>query len=77
MSRAAERAKPFLQCWWLDRPDGTVTFWMAQLLSGDGCFGSFLWRIGKVDTGVCWHCQEHVDTADHAQSLLGLEEGAC
>ncbi|XP_011862047.1 PREDICTED: uncharacterized protein LOC105558761 [Vollenhovia emeryi] len=38
---------------------------MTQVLSGHGCFASFLHRIGKGNDPTCWHCDLAEDTADH------------
>jgi len=36
------------------------------MLTGHGSFGSFLHRIGKVDSAECPHCDlEEEDTSDH------------
>lgn len=51
---------------WLDRKHGGITFHLTQLLTGHGCFASFLYRIGKVDSPVCEHCADNkIDTAEH------------
>nr|XP_049702859.1 uncharacterized protein LOC126055942 [Helicoverpa armigera] len=38
---------------------------LVQVLSGHGCFGSYLHRIGREETPQCHHCEETVDTAEH------------
>lgn len=52
---------------WLERRHGGVTFRVTQLLTGHGCFGTYLYRIGKVDTPGCEHCddEEAEDSAEH------------
>ena len=52
---------------WMKRPpDWSVTFGMTQVLTGHGCFGSYLHRIGKEITNRCHHCTiEEADDADH------------
>lgn len=35
---------------WLNRRNGGITFHMAQVLTGHGCFGEYLRRIGKEIT---------------------------
>ncbi|XP_075210236.1 uncharacterized protein LOC142317563 [Lycorma delicatula] len=49
---------------WLDRQHGEMNFYMTQLMSGYGCFGYYLKRIGKRDTPQCQYCGE-VDDAEH------------
>ncbi|XP_063894325.1 uncharacterized protein LOC135117866 [Helicoverpa armigera] len=38
---------------------------LAQVLSGHGCFGAYLHRIGREETPKCHHCEAEVDTAEH------------
>lgn len=42
-----------------------ISFHMAQILTGHGCFGRYLKRIGKENTTKCWHCDAAVDDARH------------
>ncbi|XP_026825412.1 uncharacterized protein LOC105287771 [Ooceraea biroi] len=62
--RAAEAVHPCL-AEWLDRDRGGVTFRMAQVLSGRGCFGEYLSRIGRERGPRCHHCSADQDTAQH------------
>lgn len=50
---------------WMERPHGSLTFRVTQVLSGHGCFGKYLHRIGKAPTSCCEHCNKAVDTALH------------
>lgn len=51
---------------WLDRRHGGVSFRVTQILTGHGCFGSYLYRIGKVADSLCEHCREGVeDSPEH------------
>lgn len=50
---------------WMDRRTGFLTFRITQFLTGHGCFGRYLFRIGKEDTSICPYCQDGEDTADH------------
>jgi hypothetical protein len=50
---------------WLGREHGEVGFYLAQALTGHGCFGTFLHRIGRKNTPGCWYCGEEVDDAKH------------
>lgn len=35
------------------------------MLSGHGCFGAYLRRIGREPTAACWFCEEDMDDAQH------------
>ena len=58
---------------------------MGQLLSGHGCFSSYLKRIKKIDSSVCKYCRADQDTPqhtfcvcprwDHVRSQLTLDLG--
>lgn len=50
---------------WFFRPHGQLTFHMTQILTGHGCFESYLCRIGKAPTPHCEHCSEDNDTAQN------------
>lgn len=51
---------------WVDREHGSLTFRLTQVLSGHGCFGSYLCRIGREELPLCHHCGNgDVDTAQH------------
>ncbi|KAH0818472.1 hypothetical protein GEV33_004319 [Tenebrio molitor] len=52
----------------VQREHGEVGFYLAQALTGHGCFGAFLHRIGKKPTPACWYCGEEVE--DDAQHTL-------
>jgi hypothetical protein len=38
---------------------------MTQILSGHGCFNSYLHRIRRVESAKCAHCEAREDTAKH------------
>lgn len=48
---------------WVNRKHGTVNFYLTQLLTGRGCFNSYLHKIGKMPIGKCSYC-EQVDDAE-------------
>ncbi|XP_011859441.1 PREDICTED: uncharacterized protein LOC105556937 [Vollenhovia emeryi] len=56
---------------WMDRSHGQVTFRVTQLLTGHGCFGAYLRRIGKAESAVCPYCSleegetSQIDTVEH------------
>ncbi|KAJ0177975.1 hypothetical protein K1T71_006848 [Dendrolimus kikuchii] len=60
---------PVLQLW-VRRKHGTLTFRLTQVLSGHGCFGKYLCRIGREATSECHHC----DTGDEDTALHTLQE---
>ena len=43
-----------------------VGFYLAQALSGHGCFNAYLWRFKKRDEEMCCYCDFPVDNAEHA-----------
>ena len=45
---------------------GEVGFYLAQALSGHGCFNAYLKRFKKKDEEMCCYCYFPVDTAEHA-----------
>ncbi|XP_071554589.1 uncharacterized protein [Temnothorax nylanderi] len=50
---------------WLDSRRYGVSYHAVQVLTGHGCFGVYLHRIGKEATTECHHCDEERDTAQH------------
>lgn len=50
---------------WCLRKHGELDFHTTQLLSGHGCFGQYLNKIGKESTSECHHCPEPIDSAEH------------
>lgn len=42
-----------------------LSFHATQMLTGHGCFGQYLRRIGSECTERCWHCDAEKDTARH------------
>lgn len=41
-----------------------INYYVTQCLTGHGCFGSYLKRIGKQDTDTCGYCAS-IDTPEH------------
>ncbi|KAJ0182130.1 hypothetical protein K1T71_002852 [Dendrolimus kikuchii] len=63
--RTIEAVRPVLPQW-IDRRHGTLTFRQTQVLTGHGCFGRYLCRIGRESSSGCQHCSASVeDTALH------------
>lgn len=54
---------------WTNRTHGFMTYRMAQIITGHGCFGTFLHRIGKEETPRCHHCEATLDTAQHTLAV--------
>lgn len=72
-TRLSERSahKPIVQAVlpvfenWMQRREGSLTYRLTQVLTGHGCFGVYLHRIGREATARCWHCEENQDSASH------------
>ncbi|XP_032675571.1 uncharacterized protein LOC116846165 [Odontomachus brunneus] len=62
--RTIEAIRPCL-LEWVDRGHGGLSFHLTQVLTGHGCFGEYLCRIGKECTAHCHHCAADRDTAQH------------
>jgi len=63
-ARTVTAVQPHLDSW-LDRGHGSLSFRMTQILTEHGCFSSFLHRIRRCPTMACFHCLDHVDSAEH------------
>jgi len=50
---------------WCNRNHGCLDYHTTQLLSGHGCFGHYLCKIGKEPSAKCHHCPAENDTAEH------------
>nr|XP_012218589.1 PREDICTED: uncharacterized protein LOC105669939 [Linepithema humile] len=50
---------------WVDRRGRELEFHLTQVLTGHGCFGDYLCRIGKEHTTGCHHCAAGRDSAQH------------
>jgi len=50
---------------WMTRTWGGLSFHITQLLTGHGCFGTFLKRIGKAESALCAFCNLEDDSAEH------------
>ena len=47
---------------WVERPHGFLSYRLVQVLTGHGCFGAYLHRIGREESPSCHHCDEATDT---------------
>lgn len=54
---------------WVGRNHGEMNFHRTPLLSGHGCFGSYIHRIGKKETPACRHCDSVLDDAHHTLTV--------
>jgi hypothetical protein len=64
-SRTIEAVQPVLHDW-VERHFGVLTFRLTQVLSGHGCFGSFLHNIAQREpTPKCHQCGADIDSAHH------------
>ena len=71
---------------WLNRKHGDVGFYLAQALSGHGCFNAYLKRFNKRNDESCSYCGCLVDNAELtlffcarwgvAREAVGREAGA-
>jgi len=50
---------------WLTKPPLTLTFRLTQVLSGHGCFRSYLKRFNRADDSYCAYCVDPDDTVEH------------
>lgn len=50
---------------WLKRRHGVLSFRLTQILTGHGCFGGYLCRIGREPNAACHHCGNPEDSAEH------------
>ena len=61
---------------WLERRHGSLTFRTTQVLTGHGCFGRYLCRIGREPDARCHHCVGcHEETARHVLEECAAWEG--
>ena len=62
---------------WLNRKHGEVGFYLAQALSGHGCFNAYLKRFKKRDEEMCYYCDSPVEMrSTHSSSAQsGARQG--
>ena len=51
---------------WVTRKHGENEFHLTQFLTGHGCFGIYLFRIGRKETSTCWFCRDEQDSPEHS-----------
>lgn len=60
---------------WLDREHGQMSFHLTQLATGHGCFNTYIYRMGKIDSPICSQCEATEDSAEHTlQECVRWEE---
>ena len=42
-----------------------ISFHLAQLLTGHGCFQNYLWERKRANSPNCIHCEADIDDAEH------------
>ena len=64
---------------WLSRAHGSLMFRVTQVLSEHGCFGKFLYRIGRDPDARCHHCiQWREDTVRYTLAeCFACDEARC
>ncbi|XP_072766504.1 uncharacterized protein [Anoplolepis gracilipes] len=50
---------------WVGRKHGSLGYRLVQMLTEHGCFGEYLHRIRREESGRCHHCNSPEDTARH------------
>lgn len=53
-----------LEQWRHRKSDKGVNYYTTQAMTGHGVFSTYLFRIGRLETDVCWYCAE-TDTPQH------------
>ena len=60
---------------WAEKGPGALTYRVTQILTGHGCFGEYLRRIGAEKTASCHHCDAELDTAQQTiAECIAFEE---
>jgi len=53
---------------WIERKYGEITFYLTQLISGHGCFRSYLKRFGHEEEDDCpWCGSGRIEKAEHVK----------
>lgn len=72
--RAVEAIRPILASW-VDRRHGALDYRLVQVLTGHGCFGEYLHRIGREESTACHHCDAPMDSAEHTLAECSAWDG--
>ena len=54
---------------WTEMGPSLLTYRITQVITGHGCFGEYLRKIGAEETPVCHHCGAESDTAQHTVEM--------
>ncbi|CAK1598874.1 unnamed protein product [Parnassius mnemosyne] len=55
---------------WMQRRVGRLTYRLTQIITGHGCFGDYLCKIGREATANCFHCDgQDQDSASHTLAV--------
>lgn len=65
-NRTVQACLPILKRW-VNRKHGRLSYRTTQVLTGHGCFGEFLSRIGREPTAGCHHCGAERDLTEHTE----------
>lgn len=62
-----QRTRELILDWdsWVSRNHGLMDYHLTQIFTSHGCFGSYLFKIGKATTAACLHCGAPEDSASH------------
>jgi len=66
---------PDLRRWWSQGPR-EISFHMAQVLTGHGCFQGYLWKRKRAANPGCVHCPAVFDDAEHTVFYCPFWEAA-
>ena len=58
-ARTLDAIRPVFPAW-IDRRHEQLSFHLTQILTGHGCFGAYLQRIGRERSARCHHCRRSV-----------------
>lgn len=50
---------------WISRNYGCVNYHLTQVLTGHGCFATYLAKIRKEESSACWFCDAPQDDVEH------------
>jgi hypothetical protein len=50
---------------WLNKPPMSLSFHLTQVLSGHGCFRSYLHKMNRAADSMCTYCGDPDDTVEH------------
>lgn len=54
---------------WIDKETGQLDHYLTQMITDHGSFRRYLYKMNKVDSGLCLHCRRSPDTAEHTMAV--------